>query len=94
VPCLEQRDDLRSATAKLLIDLPRCGRATDVLTMLADPAVDALTARPSTPGQRSAALGSLSQWALDVEVAVERLARVVERRSGWAVRKSRGVARP
>jgi hypothetical protein len=91
VGCLEQRDELQSEVAKLLLDLRRRGPATTVVTKLADPSmIDALTATSRTPAQRSAELGSLSAWALDVEVAVERLARTVE---GRAVRDDREVAR-
>jgi hypothetical protein len=95
VVCLGHRDDLRSEVTKVLFDLPDCASASRILTLLDDTAmIDFLTvARSPSCGDRSTAMGALTEWALRVEVGVEGLARMVERLPRRGVRVDGEVVR-
>ncbi|MFG1607936.1 hypothetical protein [Actinoplanes sp. NPDC049265] len=94
VACLAHRDDLSSDVAKVLLDEPGSSIGPRVLKMLADATmIDALTtARAQSSAQRQATMRALTDWALSVEVAVEQLARAVEKAFPTRLRTNGGVA--
>ncbi|MEU8239472.1 hypothetical protein AB0C07_14620 [Actinoplanes missouriensis] len=81
VACLTHHDDLRSEVAKALLDEPRSSTAARALAMLMDTTMlTALTtAKTRSSPEWTTTMRALTDWALHVEVAVERLARAVEK---------------